>query len=215
MIKSFKHSTTTDPVELRRANESMLDILQALATRKIPSATYTMNDLERYLLSLIKGQEKTPECTTFGSWSAAPKSDGMPADARVEFIYIPTYIATSTLSIALLEHPITTLLIPGYLIALINGLVFCTGRELRGHGCDVDIGAIDAINILSLGKIPLLLDQNPNYCPRLKKILHQATRDMAEKLNTGDYFSDLESDYAIKLKSTLESFRLGGLSLSN
>lgn len=206
MIKSFKPSTSKDHAEVIATAEAMLSILQALANSEIPNSSYSMDDLESYFSSLVVGQNKAPQSPAFGSWRITTGDDRLPSDFRVDFIYRPTYIATATLSIGLFEHPLTTILMPGYLEALINGLQFCAGRGLKGHGYDAAKGAADAVKILSLGKVPLLLNQNPDYCPTLKRALETTTNYMKNRLSSGEFRSCWGEDQSGDFISALESF---------
>lgn len=206
MMKLFKPSASKDYAEVIATAESMLSTLQALASNEIPNESYSMGDLESYFSSLVIGQNKTPKNPAFGSWRITTDDDRLPSDIRVEFIYRPTYIATATLSLGLFEHPLTTLLMPGYLEALIHGLQFCAGRGLKGHGYDAVKGTAEAVKILSLGKVPLLLNQNPDYCPALKRAIEEATNGMRNKLASEKCIPYWGEDRTNDFNSALEAF---------
>ena len=70
----------------------------------------------------------------------------MPSDARVDFLYRPTYFAAATLISLSVRWP--TLLDGERQAAFAAILRACTGRGLRGHGYEAEDGLIDAIEIL-------------------------------------------------------------------
>ena len=72
------------------------------------------NSLNFYLNSLVDGQrDKLTGGTKSGSWCVAP-DDLMDSDARVDFIFKPTYLAVATLSLAKIDYPLITNSINNY-----------------------------------------------------------------------------------------------------
>jgi len=55
--------------------------------------------------SLVEGQCGSVGRTKPGSWAVAENDPGMDADARVEFIFLPTYLAVATLTRVKLDFP--------------------------------------------------------------------------------------------------------------
>ena len=84
----------------------MKAVLIALDAREIPGDGYTRADLFNYCKLLVVGQRRSLGRTKAGSWSVAPSDKGMDSDARVEFIFLPTYIAVATLSKVLRLYPV-------------------------------------------------------------------------------------------------------------
>lgn len=186
----------------------MLEILELLDDGSIPSDAYTLGDLENYLRSLVTGQRGSLGRTIPGSWGVVPNDEGMGADARVDFIYQPTYIATATLSRALCEYPLTALSISGYAESLRSGMDFCSKRRLQGHGYGGDEGAIQALQILSMGKIPWLLTRHPNASPELKDAIDAVTRNFVTRLETGTAQGVWGEDYSEGFRAALETMHI-------
>lgn len=209
MIGYFEKPPTVDFNRMGELIEEMKWFLRALSIREIPNEEYSMEQVEKYILSLLVGQEKSKESPLCGSWCVSPETAGMPSDSRVDFIYQPSYMATAILSIALFDHPITTLLMPGYLYSLSVGLKFCTGRRLSGHGYSADQGAAEAIKILSAGKVQLLLKQNPEYCPELEKIMEDKVKEMTQRLESGDTLSPWGGDQREMLEEAVCAYHSG------
>jgi hypothetical protein len=209
LIKKFQFLDSVDTENIQKIIGDMYDLLLALDEGRIPNTSdYSHEDLRAYLESLIKGQRKSLGSTKSGSWSVAPNDEGMPADARVEFIFRPTYIATATLSRVLCDYPLIALSLSLYRIALHRGLKFCTHRKLQGHGYDGDMGMIDAFSILSLGKVPWLLNRHPDFCPELEDIISAAAADMKVRLETGKTTGPWGTDFSEGFRSALETLRL-------
>ena len=166
------------------------------------------NSLNFYLKSLVDGQrDKLTGGTKSGSWCVAP-DDLMDSDARIDFIFKPTYLAVATLSLAKINYPLITNGIDNYDEKLKNGLKFCTYRNLQGHGYDSIIQMIDAFKILSLGKVPLLLYKNPELSIDLKNILDEVANTMAFKLENSDAKGVWGEDYSEGFSGAIETMIL-------
>jgi hypothetical protein len=169
---------------------------------------FNNNGLSFYLQSIVAGQrDKLVGGTKAGSWCLAP-DDLMDSDARVDFIFNPTYLAVATLSIAKLNHPSITSEIDNYDDCLRKGLKFCTYRKLKGHGYDSIIGMLDAFKVLSLGKVPTLLHKNPELCIELKNILDDVANAIALELEKTDAHGLWGEDYSEGFSSALETMYL-------
>lgn len=209
MINNFRHLDTVDIPDMLALIDSMMEVLESLDEGLVPNdSDYTAEQLKGYLESLVTGQRGSLGRTRPGSWGVVPDDDGMDSDNRVDFILRPTYIATATLSRALCEYPLLALSIPHYEEALLSGMVFCSYRGLRGHGYEADEGAIDALRILSLGKVPWLLNRHPEACPDLKVAIDGVANDMAERLLNGTAVGLWGEDYSEGFRSAVETMRL-------
>jgi hypothetical protein len=208
MIKEFKYLENFPEnfiQKMMELNDAMLEILYSLDEGYYQNDLSRINELNIYIKSLVKGQRASLGRTIEGSWGLVPNDAGMDSDARVEFIFKPTYIATATLSRYLLEFPLYALSIAGYKKALYTGMIFCTHRNLQGHGYEGDDGAIEAIKILAIGKIPYLLNQYPEFCLKLKNIIDNVANGMAEKLEKNTAKGSWGEDYTEGFRSALET----------
>lgn len=209
MIKKFEYCETVDIPRMQRLLGSMQELLEALDEGLVPDrADYTEGDFADYLKSLVQGQRGSLGRTSPGSWAVAPDDSNMDADARVEFIFQPTYLATATLARGLCENPLLALGIPGFREALQSGMKFCSHRALAGHGYEADEGAIIALRALSLGRVPWLLNRHPEFCPELKTAIDDVARDMAERLAAGTATGGWAEDYSEEFRSAIETLRL-------
>lgn len=209
MKKEFVFCGTHDLNEMSRLIEDMKDVLSALDAGEIPNQiNYSAQDLIDYSKSLIKGQRGSLGRTKPGSWSVAPDDHEMQTDARVDFIFMPTYVAVATLSRILHDFPWIAIQIPGFYRALKRGLNFCTYRELSGHGYEAIDGILDAIMILAIGKVPALLEEAPQFSPRLRKIFVEVERHLLESLSAGETLGPWGKDYSQGYQAALETLYL-------
>lgn len=174
MIREFKPCTKADIDEMDRKVRELREVLETLAGGGIPSPGYTVDDLERLCASLVREQRNDIPRLVPGSWCVAPSIEDMDSDARVEFVFFPTYLAVAILTRALREHPELKERIPGYEKAIKEGLEFSTMRELMGHGYDARAEMIDAVTILAMGQVDRYLEDEPAVCPGLAKLLAEA-----------------------------------------
>lgn len=209
MLKLFTPLTQIDTSEMLTHVESMEEVVEALDEGLIPNASdYTIDDLARYVRSLVESQRRKPTFVKPGCWCVVTGDEAMPSDARVDFVFRPTYAAVATLSRTLLDHPVIALRTRRYLPALKQGMRFATYRGLGGHGFEADEGAIDALRILSLGKVPLLLDRHPELCPRLYEVIRDVAESMRQRLASGNTRGPWGEDHSEGFRQAIETMRL-------
>lgn len=206
MLKTFLVCDSHNIDTMFHLVDEMKRVLASLDAGDIPNQTdYTRQDLLDYCKSLVKGQRGNIGRTKPGSWSVAPNDEGMPSDARVDFIFTPTYIAVATLSRILQDHPTIAIQIPGFLKSLKRGMLFCTYRELQGHGYDAIDGMLDAIMILSIGKVPALLDMAPEFSKKLRGLFGKVEKYLSEHLLHGETLGPWGENYSPGYQAALET----------
>ena len=185
-------------------NIQLKEILEKLDENTIFD-NYSEESYKRLIVSFVNNQRSSLGRTKPGSWSIAPNDEGMDSDIRVDFIFVPTYLVTAILSRTLCDFPHLVESIPNYKDALKKGMLFCSYRNLAGHGYESDSGAAEALTILSLGKVPLLLEQNKDLCPPLYKAIKIVSNEMKERLKTdsayGVWGENLQDDFSSALET--------------
>jgi len=172
MIKKMKISEKVDIDEMDRTCADMMDLLNAFAMGKVPNAEYTLTDLQQFCESLVKTQRNDIEGFKPGSWPLAPKVE-QDGEARVDFVFRPTYIAVSILTRFRMKYPDEAKRILGFDDALRQGLKFSTYRNLEGHGTWGRDDVADNLKILELGDVPRHVLQNPSPSPEMAKVLDE------------------------------------------
>jgi len=209
MLKYFEPFKQVDTGAMLSYVESMEEVVEALDERLIPDATtYTLEDLSSYVQSLVAAQRRKLSFVKPGCWCVVSGDDGMPGDARVDFVFRPTYAAVATLSRTLCDYPVIAVRTRRFLLTLKQGMKFATYRGLAGHGYEADQGAIDALRILSLGKVPLLLQRHPELCPPLAKIIREVAESMQERLSTNSAVGVWGEDLSEGFRQAIETMRL-------
>jgi len=209
MIREFTYNRIANIAEMAARCTEMLEVLELLDEGSIGDGkAYSSEDLESYVRSLVTGQRESLGKTIPGSWSVAPNDDGMDSDARVDFIFVPTYIAIATLSRVVCEFPLLALAIPNYLEVLRKGMVFSSLRKLAGHGFEADLGAIEALRILSMGRVPWLLHRHSTFCPELRSVIDEVANGMAQRLVQGTAVGAWGEDYSEGFRAAVETLRL-------
>jgi len=208
MLKHFKPFAEVDTSQMLSYVDAMEEMVEALDEGLIPNkADYTLEDLAGYVQSLIDGQRRKASFVKPGCWCVVDFDDFMPSDARVDFVFRPTYAAVATLSRTLCDYPVIALRARRFLATLKKGMVFATHRALAGHGFDADQGVVDALRILSLGKVPLLLDRHPGLCPALHRIIQDVAKEMQQRLETRTAVGIWGEDLATGFRTAIETLR--------
>ncbi len=206
MIKSFTPLEVHDINALEQFNRDLEMILEDLDAGLINlKEQQAKNEFYTLIKSFVMGQRGSLGRTKKGSWSIAPNDDGMDADNRVDYIFKPTYLVTAILSRTLCEFPLFAVSIPFYGKALRKGMLFCSYRSLYGHGYERDQGAAEALTILSMGKIPWLLEKNPSFCPELHMAIKHVSIEMQERLELGLAFGPWGEDLQDTFNAALET----------
>lgn len=206
MIKEFVPISEVDIQTFDKFNNDLREILERLDDKTIfENNFYSEDSFKKLLQSFVDNQRSSLGRTKTGSWSLVPNDEGMDSDARVDFIFLPTYLVTAILTRTLYEYPFLVKSISNYKEALKKGMLFCSYRNLYGHGYESDIGAVEALTILSIGKVPLTLEKNKNLCPELYESINHVSNEMKSRLkenNTiGTWGEDLQEDFSSALET--------------
>lgn len=184
--------------------QKMREVLEKLSEGSIPNTSeYTREDLLHYATSLVTGQRESLGRIRPGSWGVAPDDTGMGSDARVDFVFIPTYVAVATLSRILQDHPTIFVQVPGFLGALKRGLRFAGYRRLTGHGYESLDGMAEAVRILSMGKVPELLFLAPSLSLSMHNIFVQTEHELSKHLSEGRSIGPWRKDYTVEITEIL------------
>lgn len=205
MLEPWSFASVPDINVMGRLVQAMRDTLSVIDDTPNPNAN---GELLAYCKSLVVGQRRSLGRTKAGSWAVAPNDKEMPADARVDFIFTPTYLGASILSRVLLDYPWIAIQIPGYRRSLKRGLDFCAYRNLQGSGYDAIDGMLDAFVILATGKVPILLELDPSLSPSLTTIIRELESYLRESLLRGQSVGSWGEDLTSGFQAALETLYL-------
>ncbi|MEI7927705.1 MAG: hypothetical protein WCH40_04085 [Verrucomicrobiales bacterium] len=209
MLKQFVPLEAVDTDEMLSLVDAMEEVVEALDEGTIPNTSdYTTKDLSGYVLSLVQSQEHRTTSLKPGYWCVVNDQTDMPGDARVDFVFRPTYAAVATLSRTLCDFGSMAMETPRFLSALTRGMKFATYRGLAGHGYESDQGAMEALRILSLGKVPWLLERQQNLCPKLLAVIRDVSHNMQRRLTTGAAIGVWGQDLSEGFRQSIETLML-------
>jgi len=135
----------------------------------------------RWLVLQAKVQTWNPDIAFWGYFDP----DGMPHDARVEYIFTPTYIAVSILANVLMRLPSRAMKIDGFAEILKKGLNAATGRNFEGAGYEAVSGLVDALEIFADGRMFDFIDTYPDIATSFTRLLLDSEAFIALKVREG------------------------------
>lgn len=127
----------------------------------------------------------------------------LPTDARVEFFYLPTYLAVAILALTYVKYQSESLLKEELEDALRGGLNASAGRSFMGAGYDDIDGLLDAMEIFAKGRLNELIRQYPNLSLDFTKKLMENTSLLEDGLKNGALKGPWGEDYTDKAKDVL------------
>lgn len=206
MIKEFIPLAKVDISIFEEFNNQLKIILEKLDDNTIFDKNFfTEESFKKLIHSFVESQRASLGRTKPGSWSLVPDDEGMDSDNRVDFIFMPTYLVTAILSRTLCDYPLLVETIPNYKEVLKKGMLFCSYRDLYGHGFERDVVAAEVLTILSLGKVPYLLEKNKELCPELYQSIKRVSNEMKRKIRAnnaiGMWGENLQDDFSSALET--------------
>lgn len=100
-----------------------------------------------------------------GWWSLLPAGAQAESDVRVDFMYMPTYLLSAILMMAVLKTPALAN-DPVIMEALGRGLNASCGRSLFGHGYDSYRGFLESVRLFIEAKTSAFIKTYPDISPR-------------------------------------------------
>ena len=125
-----------------------------------------------------------------------------PSDARVDFVYFPTYYATAALIYAYLHS--RDRWSKGASKALDKGLRAAMGRKLQGHGFGATGEMMTALAIYRTAGLYQYINCNP-YHP-FSRMIKEIFSDMRLALNTGKTTSDWNRNFKEEYEAELREY---------
>lgn len=192
-----------------RPNEINLDEFRTIVAKMnndlsdISKGYVRENELKEYIAKLIADQKDLPRNLEMGFWGL-DEPENMPSDGRVDFFYMPTYIATGILLVCKLNFPNIAAELPGFNESLLKGLLGSTGRDLQGHGHDCIDGMIKALNVFITAKAHIFVEKFPNDCKEFTKLFKNKIRSCEQAILSGKTQGDWGEDYSIQYTCILQ-----------
>lgn len=173
---------------------------------ELTSGTVSSQDAMEYARKLIHDAEpieRKPELVAWGVYDPYR----MPMDARVDFFYMPTYLAVSILANIMLYNPQEIAFIDKYEDTLKRGLLASCGRKFSGHGYESLKGLIDCMEIFVEAKIFLFVQRYPDLCPVFSKLIRGVLRYLETGLEKQNLKCAWGTDYSERVVAILPEMK--------
>ena len=161
-------------------------------------ADFTDKDWSENLKTILDFQDDDGSYKLFCSFN-------IPSDARVDFCYIPTYLATASLMKAYLSEPES--FTEKEITALSDGLKMSTARNLRGHGYEGLKGQIEAVNIFMKAGLNEFMDLHHGLCPEFSEMIDKIVSAFADMEAQGKFTGSWGESYEDEIRAINQYFR--------
>lgn len=162
-----------------------------------------------HLLSLAKPLEKCPGMYFMG----LDEPSRMPSDARVDFFYMPTYIAAAIVIRVIMLHPE---LMEGknvswkeeecakHIKEVFPGLLLgCTGRGFMGHGFDGLQGMIEAMRVFVEAGTQDFVKRYPQMCGKFSEVFEGCLKVIEDGMKNGTLQNEWGENYEEEAEEVL------------
>ena len=161
-------------------------------------ADFTDKDWSENLKTILDFQDDDGSFKLFCSFN-------IPSDARVDFCYIPTYLATAALMNAYMSDPNS--FTEKETLALSNGLKMSTARNLRGHGYEGLKGQIEALNIFMKAGLNEFMDLHHGLCPEFSEMIDKIVSAFGDMEVQGKFTGSWGESYEDEIRAINQYFR--------
>ena len=161
-------------------------------------ADFTDKEWSENLKTILDFQDEDGSFKLFCSFN-------IPSDARVDFCYIPTYLATAALMKAYLSEPES--FTEKETLALSDGLKMSTARNLRGHGYEGLKGQIEALNIFMKAGLKEFMDLHHGLCPEFSEMIDKIVSAFADMEAQGKFTGSWGESYEDEIRAINRYFR--------
>ena len=161
-------------------------------------ADFTDKEWSENLKTILDFQDEDGSFKLFCSFN-------IPSDARVDFCYIPTYLATAALMKAYMSEPES--FTEKEITALSDGLKMSTARNLRGHGYEGLKGQIEAVNIFMKAGLNEFMDLHHGLCPEFSEMIDKIVSAFADMEAQGKFTGSWGESYEDEIRAINQYFR--------
>jgi gamma-glutamylcyclotransferase (GGCT)/AIG2-like uncharacterized protein YtfP len=189
MKNTFYRPAEVDTRKFDRIVREMRENLVELVAGEVKN-----KEIIDYVQKLIADGKPLPKDPSMLFWGFA-EPETMPGDARVEYFYMPTYIAVSILTYVKMHGPYEAIQLEGFEETLEKGLYGATGRGFSGSGHDGLKGLIEAMDLFTRAQVHEFVRRYPEICPKFTAIFLDAKKILEKRLDAGKVLGDWGEDY--------------------
>ncbi|MGN1033026.1 MAG: gamma-glutamylcyclotransferase, partial [Intestinibacter sp.] len=185
----------TNVKEALKIKSEVRDLLQSIIYGK-----KTRPEIEEICVSLINEQVKD-ESGLKGFWTIID-DEHMPSDARVDFIYYPTYYATMIMMLGYLMNIGENILDLEKTLCL--GLEACAKTNLSGHGYESMDVKIEVLNLFIKAGLLEFLTLNYDFCRPFSKMIDRTFEYIENAIDNNLTKGNWGEDYGLEFKNLLK-----------
>ena len=175
-----------------------------LAREDAIKGAHNEEDYREFIQKAIRDAVKVRGETEMAFWQFDDPST-MPADARCDFVYRPTYLIVQTMIVGVNEHP-RLLALPEVHGILRRGLNACTGRGLGGAGFDEMSELLENLrSFISAGSVEFLAN-HPDVSPIFSKLFRERIDQLYSDVMNGTCVHDWNHDYTEEMRAVLKLY---------
>ena len=169
-----------NPTQWRKENEWLMQQLITVSTSDMPAneAAEYVKDVLGYIEEYTNPRKEVMHFLMYDY------PNTMPSDARVRYVYKPTYIITSILMTLAYRHE-EVREIEGFDNILRSLMTSCIGRKFQGSSYDQYDGFLEAMRIFAQGDVILFVDRYPEFNEKFTDQLDEALLFLEFHLCTG------------------------------
>ena len=169
---------------------------------RIVDKKHTEAELASYIKKAIRDGEPLPKDHEMIFWEFdAPRS--MPADARCEYVYLPTYLMVLSMAAAVNRYP-GLMDLSGIRDTLSRGLNACAGRGLSGPGFESMSHLLKNVRLFIRAGIRQFLKAHPETNPKFAEMLEGIITGIRTEYESGRHIFDFDQDFREEQRETLE-----------
>ena len=171
---------------------------------RIVDSKYTEAELASWFKKAIRDGEPLPKNPEMIFWMFG-EPESMPADARCEYVYLPTYLMVLSMVAAVNRYP-GLMDISGIRDTLSRGLKACTGRGLSGSGFEGMNILLENIRMFTGAGIKQFMAEYPVMSPEFREMFEDIITDIRSAYNEGRHIFDYNGNFKEKQRAALDMY---------
>ncbi len=200
----FKFNTTAQDIDIWiENNDKLVQDLIELTTKNVPDA-----EVNAYLEDMVGALRPVKSIDCFGMlylMSDEPSSM-YDADERVQFVYIPTYLAATIMMTAMNRYE-SVAMNGRFAAALRSVLGAAIGRKFQGAGLEANEGFLVALRIFAAGDTLEFISRYPDINKRFVCAFNDALEYLETEICSGRVKGAWGVDLSEKGKEVLNLYR--------
>lgn len=169
---------------------------------KLCNGEFRTDDVKDYVQGLVAEATPLKHRQDMMFWKL-DEPDKMPSDARVDFVFTPTYIAAAFIIKSVLNVP-EIMDDDSVRSTLAATLLGSTARGFAGHGYENNIGRVRAAKIFASAGTRQFIEKYPDLCPEFTELYKKTVEDIRTWVEDNKAVDLWGSDFSDEAKEALQ-----------